>query len=436
MLLFLEDSDDLDERDQIRFDCKPRRIMTRNTPPRSNYSQTTWSKMLRERKCADPESPEGKEFRKWFRVPMFLFEQILAIAVAQKWAAVKDGKRQFQVPLPIKILWCLRLLGRGLVFDDAREFAQAKMSTVHSWFHTFCRRMAGLLSEYVYPPTTSAEIRNVTETYRMVGLPGCIGSADVVHVGWDRCPAGLRSMFVGKEGVPTIAYEMVCDHRRRIISVTPGHPGARNDKTIVKFDGFIQALHDRQRYAECTFSTVGADGNVVQHTGLYLIVDGGYHRWRVLQCPYKHTSDRARQQFSSNLESQRKDIECTFGILKGRFRILKSPIRFHKKSEIDNVVFTCAVLHNMLLEYDYGHVDFGDNSPYLGEEGQFDEEDIGMRMGDMRDIRIVRSLDTSGMGGVYAQYIDTSRETERGWQELREHLVAHYWRRLKDTGRR
>ena len=81
-------------------------------------------------------------------------------------------------------------------------------------------------------------------------------------------------------------------------------------------------------------------------------------------------------------------------------------------------------------------MDFGDDSPYLGEEGQFDEEDIGMRMGDLRDIRIVRSLDTSGRGGVYAQYVDTSRETERGWQELRESLVAHYWRRLQDTGRR
>ena len=353
MLLFLEDSDDLEDRDQVRPRGK-RRAATRNTPPRSDYSQTKWSKMLRERKCADPDSAEGREFRKWFRVPMFLFEKILAIAVEQNWAAVKDGKRRFQVPLPIKILWCLRLLGRWLVFDDALEFAEAKMSTVHSWFHTFCMHMARIMGDYVYPPTTSAQIRNVTETYRMVGLPGCIGSADVVHVGWDRCPAGLRSMFVGKEGVPTIAYEMVCDHRRRILSVTPGHPGARNDKTIVRFDGFIQEVHDRERYADATFTTVDVDGNRVEHTGLsgYLIVDGGYHRWRVLQCPYKHTSDRARQQWSSNLESQRKDIECCFGILKGRFRILKGPMRFHKKGEIDNIVFTCVVLHNMLLKYD------------------------------------------------------------------------------------
>jgi hypothetical protein len=33
----------------------------------------------------------------------------------------------------------------------------------------------------------------------------------------------------------------------------------------------------------------------------------------------------------------RKDIEDTFGILKGRFRILKLPIIFHKKEQIDNV---------------------------------------------------------------------------------------------------
>ena len=48
----------------------------------------------------------------------------------------------------------------------------------------------------------------------------------------------------------------------------------------------------------------------------------------------------------------RKDVECTFGILKGRWRILKVPMPFHTKREVDNVFFTCCALHNMLLEHD------------------------------------------------------------------------------------
>ena len=40
------------------------------------------------------------------------------------------------------------------------------------------------------------------------------------------------------------------------------------------------------------------------------------------------------------------------GALKTRFRILKIPILFQKLHEVDNVFFTCCVLHNMLLCHD------------------------------------------------------------------------------------
>ena len=52
------------------------------------------------------------------------------------------------------------------------------------------------------------------------------------------------------------------------------------------------------------------------------------------------------------LESMRKDVQCTFGILKGRWRILKSGIRVHGVSTTDKIWLTCCVLHNLLLQVD------------------------------------------------------------------------------------
>jgi hypothetical protein len=49
------------------------------------------------------------------------------------------------------------------------------------------------------------------------------------------------------------------------------------------------------------------------------------------------------------LESVRKDVECFFGILKRRFRILKMPIQFHKQEE---VIFW---KYHGLLEYTSHH---------------------------------------------------------------------------------
>jgi len=54
------------------------------------------------------------------------------------------------------------------------------------------------------------------------------------------------------------------------------------------------------------------------------------------------------------MESMRKDIEFFFGRMKSRFRVLKTPISFHKKVHVDNNFFTCAALQNIL--HDWGKV--------------------------------------------------------------------------------
>lgn len=56
--------------------------------------------------------------------------------------------------------------------------------------------------------------------------------------------------------------------------------------------------------------------------------------------------------FRAILESVRKDIECFFGILKGRFRILKMQLLYRGIYKLDNIFHTCCALHNMLHSYD------------------------------------------------------------------------------------
>ena len=45
-------------------------------------------------------------------------------------------------------------------------------------------------------------------------------------------------------------------------------------------------------------------------------------------------------------------IECDFGILKFRFRILRMPIEFKYASTIESVFLRCCILHNILLVHD------------------------------------------------------------------------------------
>lgn len=94
-------------------------------------------------------------------------------------------------------------------------------------------------------------------------------------------------------------------------------------------------------------------GNNCVQKGLYLICDGGYHRWTTLIPPYKHQTEGSPEgKWSKHVESLRKDVECTFGILKKRFAILKHRSRLHSKELIEDIFRSCCVLHNMNYEFD------------------------------------------------------------------------------------
>ncbi len=64
--------------------------------------------------------------------------------------------------------------------------------------------------------------------------------------------------------------------------------------------------------------------------GAYLICDNGYLRWPQLICPYTANEPCHTEAgyFLSNIESVRKDVECTFGIIKKRWQILNNGLNY------------------------------------------------------------------------------------------------------------
>jgi hypothetical protein len=111
--------------------------------------------------------------------------------------------------------------------------------------------------------------------------------------------------------------------------------------------------------------------------GAYVIVDNGYLTWPTKVPPMKDMCNRLELRFSQRLKALRKDVECTFGILKCRWRILKTGIRVHNFEARDNIWMTCCALHNLLLDVDgLSHKWEGIPSSYESDAGQFLDEDI------------------------------------------------------------
>ncbi len=140
-------------------------------------------------------------------------------------------------------------------------------------------------------------------------------------------------------------------------------------------------------------------------------MDNGYLSLPTLIPPLKLPTSYAEMRFSKWLESMRKDVECTFGILKGRFRILKTGIPLHGVEVCDCVWKTCCALHNFLLEED-GLDECWDAMRYLGEEGHHHSDDVSYFTAGASNSPL---YDTSGMG-VGSDFVLANGDLSTDWE--------------------
>ena len=139
------------------------------------------------------------------------------------------------------------------------------------------------------------------------------------------------------------------DHSTRILSITQPHPGANNDKTIASMDPWINKIRTLAIFVAFSWTALTSAG-VATFAGVYLICDGGYHSWRIMQRCNVITSSEKYLRLFGRISSARKDVECTFGRVKNRFRCLKIPSLQQNLSDVSNVFVTCCIFHNMYAQ--------------------------------------------------------------------------------------
>ena len=131
----------------------------------------------------------------------------------------------------------------------------------------------------------------------------------------------------------------------------------------------------------------------------------------------KAPSSAKELQWSKALESVRKDVECFFGVLKGRFRVLKLPIQYREKTDIDSMFMTCCILHNIIHAYD-GRLEWERDVDWAGVDGRLDVT--------FADADADFTLFGRQKAAVPGMTLDTEEETEPDFFTLRRDLVEHH----------
>ena len=144
-------ADDDGQDDVLRLISKPKRTRVRR--PVTDKAAAPWQLMLDNAKLgfngvADPDSRDGKYFRRRFRVPYILFTAIVDVAIGDRWfpgefevdgRGVANATGERGASLHVKILSVLRVLGRGDCFDDCFDGSNCSESSLSVWFHKFMR---------------------------------------------------------------------------------------------------------------------------------------------------------------------------------------------------------------------------------------------------------------------------------------------------------
>jgi hypothetical protein len=192
------------------------------------------------------------------------------------------------------------------------------------------------------PPKITADIGIATRVYQKMGMGPEIASTSCTHLELGKCPHNFRTVCTGISGKPTLSYSLSCSHQRKIYHVSEGFAGSKNVKDISKQDSFIIAVGAESIYRNFKWTLDVTDTTTEKRTGVFFIRDESYHKWGHMICGLKvsfivlffgqshiivqHTSEHFHTLWSLHMESVRKDVECTFGILKCRFRILSHPV--------------------------------------------------------------------------------------------------------------
>lgn len=179
--------------------------------------------------------------------------------------------------------------------------------------------------------------------YTLWNLPNCVGSIDGKHIRI-QAPPNSGSAFHNYKGYFSTILLGIVDADGLFLSVDVGEYGRNSDGRALKESHFLKSLQDGSLQLPDDVPLPGENQNFPH----YFVGDEAFPLKRNLMRPYPRAQlNNNRRQFNHRLSRARKVVECGFGMLATKFRLLRSPISCHP-SKVDDLVLAMCVLHNFI----------------------------------------------------------------------------------------
>lgn len=349
---FINDPAEAQIEEQIRAQIEAQQIGMSNQHRRKSRRHMERNReAARVRLMADyfSENPvyNGKQFRRRFRMRRDLFLHI--VQTLSDWSPFFHqrsdafGKVGFS-PLH-KCTAAIRMLAYGTPADALDENLRMGESTILQCLSHFCKGvMSNFGSKYLRRPT-SEDTHRLLHIGEARGFPGMLGSLDCMHWEWKNCPVAWQGQYTrGDQGKSTVMLEAVASHDLWIWHAYFGIAGSNNDLNVL-YQSTLFTEVVQGRAPEVEFMVNGNEYKL----GYYL-ADGIYPEWAAFVKTIPLPQSERHKLFAQHQEGARKDVERAFGVLQARFAIIRHPGRVWHEKTLAEIMYTCIILHNMIVE--------------------------------------------------------------------------------------
>ena len=258
-----------------------------------------------------------------------------------------------------KITSALRMLGYGLCVDATDEYCRTSEATAMESLKRFCVAIREEYEAHHLRQPNQGDFERQFAINRDRGFPGMFASLDCMHYEWKNCPVAWQGDYGDRNGKKSIILEAIADRDLHIWHVFFGLPGSNNDLNVL----------DRSPLIHNMLTSAARDHhfeiNGKEYDRFYLLTDGIYPEWSCFVQSIHLPEDEKRAHFASRQEVMRKNVERCFGVLQAQFAIIKNPYRFWSVDVIQDIMFTCCILHNMILDNERDVEGLEDLIPYL-----------------------------------------------------------------------
>lgn len=347
-------------------------------------------------------------FRRRFRMRKELFTRIVSVLESHdeyfQWRVDAAGRKGVS-PLQ-KCMVAIKQLAYGGLVDHYVEDSYVAETTSIDCLINFCRCVNEVFGEYYLRKPNIVDCQRLARMHEhRYNFPGMLGSLDCMNWKWRNCPIVWKDQFNrGNKEDPTIMLEAVASADLWIWHAFFGVVGSNNSINVLNQSLlFIDDLQGRAPNVNFTI-------NDMQYTQGYYLTDRIYPKLATFVKSFQCPQDPKKKKFKKMQEAARKDVERAFGLLQARWAMIRGPNRICYKSNLKDIMNSCIILHNMIIE------DEGDMSSDWMDEVNINESSNN------KDPHIIQ-----GSVGEFNDYLMRGFQDKEKHHQLRANLVEHVW---------